>query len=814
MKLALKLMSSTSAQNALQADTYHIRANYVWYFEEMIQKSILSTTGFELPEFEELVRTYTDKRSSDYNTIHHAIHFMHHMFTAHVKIAFLIHMQVMHNIDMRSVDSIDKRMCNNCFFVNFEATHIPTELTLQNKLPPETRNWLKDQKMLHTRVQIKTNTDSKVEWTPAPVMDGSSDRSAMKQWSAKVARASLPRYPYEKQVCVPIMCAAIQRVDMKELVKIVTVAAREALKAYEEARTRKARLTRVNYADQLVSFNDITRRQFADRCFLTRKQQHEKTAWYNQSAFKLRQRADNRDHDKLEFNWGYERPEIERQFTRPINTNHADDSIWKHWDQLDVRMYYFNIEMKKKDEEWRAAASGVWYVQDYCDFFQMLKNLPAPAEMDDCELTLVCPELPPKAAGMLPKQTRQRDELELKHKQHQAILSLYAFQKNANLDNDKLKYHDYFVHEQDEENKMPEASAEEERAYHRFSVLSWFFDCRDAGACRWQWEEYVLNYFDATPDNASALDSFDFKTRKETGTEIAYFDDAWFVMTVFLEINFRNAVAAMHYKLWNKESMTANVTGPPNDIKHSLQNRAKELYHRQHSLLNTRALCPGLQGVSPGLSWKKNPERNCLRNLLLSSLDDTLPALDPFLVKYLEKFNAPNAALFLRTIEVSNVLALRELALQHKLASQTSPTSSKLEQRLCWFEPAVQSEIRYLMHSVERDDSVFTVAPIVHPTKAIVLEEELMRKWVRQTLGVHQHLHTLRCPLDVKFHIFTSPEMFRVLMQLFCTKTQLDNSHTHRPVVFVLLQIHLLAEILKGAMLTKNEPDSAVNKIQ
>lgn len=132
IKLALKLMSSTSAQNALQADTYHIRANYVWYFDEMIEKSILSTTGFELPEFEEVVRTYTDKRSSDYKTIHHAIHFMHHMFTVHVKIAFLIHMQVLHNIDMRSVDRIDKRMCNNCFFVNFEDTHIPTEFTLQH----------------------------------------------------------------------------------------------------------------------------------------------------------------------------------------------------------------------------------------------------------------------------------------------------------------------------------------------------------------------------------------------------------------------------------------------------------------------------------------------------------------------------------------------------------------------------------------------------------------------------------------------------------------------------------------------------------
>jgi hypothetical protein len=299
-------------------------------------------------------------------------------------------------------------------------------------------------------------------------------------------------------------------------------------------------------------------------------------------------------------------------------------------------------------------------------------------------------------------------------------------------------------------------------------------------------------------------------------TDTKYFDNTWFLMTVFMEVNFRNAVAAMHCRLWEKEAHTLSITGKSSS---SLQAMAKELYNRQHSLLNTRARCLGLQGVSAGLSWRKSPARNCLRNLLLSSLDDTLPGLDPQLELYLRQFNAPNAALFLRTIEVSNVLALRELALQHKLASQTSAGASKLEARLAWFEPAVQSEIRHLMHCVERDDSVFTAAPVVHPTKAIVLEEELMRKWVRQTLGVHQHLHSLRCPLDVKFHMFTSPETYRVFMQLFCTKTQLDNSHTQRPVLFVLLQVHLAAEVLKGARqeydpLAPLVADTAVNKVQ
>ena len=48
IKLALKLMSSTVAQNAIQSETCHIRANYAWYNTDAIQKSLLSTTTHDL----------------------------------------------------------------------------------------------------------------------------------------------------------------------------------------------------------------------------------------------------------------------------------------------------------------------------------------------------------------------------------------------------------------------------------------------------------------------------------------------------------------------------------------------------------------------------------------------------------------------------------------------------------------------------------------------------------------------------------------------------------------------------------------------
>ena len=179
---------------------------------------------------------------------------------------------------------------------------------------------------------------------------------------------------------------------------------------------------------------------------------------------------------------------------------------------------------------------------------------------------------------------------------------------------------------------------------------------------RWRWDDYLLDYFGVNAAGSSAFSQFDFSRKQHQDSDVSYFNKPWFHMTTFMELNFRNA-AQMHTMLFESSAHTLKISDD------GLQKKAKELYNRQHSLLNTRARCAGLQGVSARLSWRKSSERNCLRNLLRSSLDDTLPGLDPQLEVYLRQFNAPNAALFLRTIEVSNVLALRKLALQHKLAS-------------------------------------------------------------------------------------------------------------------------------------------------
>jgi hypothetical protein len=166
-----------------------------------------------------------------------------------------------------------------------------------------------------------------------------------------------------------------------------------------------------------------------------------------------------------------------------------------------------------------------------------------------------------------------------------------------------------------------------------------------------------------------------------------YFDNTWFLMTVFMEVNFRNAVAAMHYRLWEKEAHTLSITGKSSS---SLQAMAKELYNRQHSLLNTRARCLGLQGVSAGLSWRKSPARNCLRNLLLSSLDDTLPGLDPQLELYLRGSSAYYGAGALTSADslaaVDAAAGKLATAMRHAVTASLKRRHRLMASRACSFD--------------------------------------------------------------------------------------------------------------------------------
>ncbi len=98
---------------------------------------------------------------------------------------------------------------------------------------------------------------------------------------------------------------------------------------------------------------------------------------------------------------------------------------------------------------------------------------------------------------------------------------------------------------------------------------------------RWRWEDYLLEYFGVNAAGSSAFSQFDFSRKQHQDSDVSYFNKPWFHMTTFMELNFRNA-AQMHTMLFESSAHTLKISDD------GLQKKAKELYNRQHSLLNPR----------------------------------------------------------------------------------------------------------------------------------------------------------------------------------------------------------------------------------
>jgi hypothetical protein len=248
------------------------------------------------------------------------------------------------------------------------------------------------------------------------------------------------------------------------------------------------------------------RREFPDRCFLTRRQQlcrgnNDESPWNDVSKTTLlRNRSADVVDDKLEFNFGYEKPERTQDYTSSANPD------YNHWDQIDVRMFYFDKVMRlPANAGWMKEAEGMWYIQDYMDFMQMLQTLDVPENL------------------------------------------LRGEENFWNFTDDPLYKLPNCAPIADPSKGMPIPLPVNDSACHRFGILAWFFDCRDAGACGYRWEDFVLTYFGAyitTDGETSKFEEFAFKHPAQN-TLYQYFNQPWFEICVFLEHNFRNAIAPM-----------------------------------------------------------------------------------------------------------------------------------------------------------------------------------------------------------------------------------------------------------------------------
>jgi hypothetical protein len=157
-------------------------------------------------------------------------------------------------------------MIDHHFFVNFIAAEMPTEIRFEHNSQTAVRDYLRANLMLQSRVQIKVFDVSVSKWFDAPIMQTTSRRRNMTDWKARVSSGPLPLFPKEDSSSVPIVCATIQRVDIEKLCKIVKNAADRAFVKYDKSRTLEVR-------------DKIKRRDFPDRCYLTRTEQLDRNRW-------------------------------------------------------------------------------------------------------------------------------------------------------------------------------------------------------------------------------------------------------------------------------------------------------------------------------------------------------------------------------------------------------------------------------------------------------------------------------------------------------------------------------------------------------
>ena len=128
--------------------------------------------------------------------------------------------------------------------------------------------------------------------------------------------------------------------------------------------------------------------------------------------------------------------------------------------------------------------------------------------------------------------------------------------------------------------KMPEQNPGQDVAHHVFSVLSYFFDCRDDGACLYRWKESLLDYFGASlsrRDNTVIFTNFSFAMTNNPTTNTT--TTCGSQMYFFLEHNFRNAISAIHVKLFDPGSNNVGYC-PDRDDKPGLQAFAWRVFER------------------------------------------------------------------------------------------------------------------------------------------------------------------------------------------------------------------------------------------
>ena len=192
-------------------------------------------------------------------------------------------------------------------------------------------------------------------------------------------------------------------------------------------------------------------------------------------------------------------------------------------------MYFFECQMNQRKEQWKKCATGMWYLQDYIMFFQMLQSLDVEKEeslythqsdFTTVNNTLYDSQLSEKIAEAM--YVFQTKKIAIAGWWDQMV----SESATGDFANSKF-WHKFFDIEARER-----PSTNSDTVCHRFSVLPFFFDCRDNGACRHAWEDFLLEYL------GNKFSNFSFESEFSSQAQKNYYNQPWFQIQFFLELNF------------------------------------------------------------------------------------------------------------------------------------------------------------------------------------------------------------------------------------------------------------------------------------
>ena len=217
------------------------------------------------------------------------------------------------------------------------------------------------------------------------------------------------------------------------------------------------------------------------------------------------------------------------------------------------------------------------------------------------------------------------------------------------------------------------------------------------------WQTYLLlpHHIDEIIQlNRLATQSIDLKMDyKKTKTYYTtnnlkwlYFDQPWFRILEQVVVYEQNYLCALSQKFeWGKGA----ARWSPMDwvwlkLIEAVNNDVDAFMSRQTIPLSRTE-------YENNMSFK--PGSKSLQGMICQKMHTTLPALDNDLQRWIESFNIPNAALFLRIIRCNNLIALRQLATQYFAGDMLDTVNTVLRQMPVCTESEMRWLFRHIMHN-------------------------------------------------------------------------------------------------------------------